>query len=249
MIPREVPVVCMALGHRYPDRNVWVLESMLRRHMPVSFSLTCVVDQPRKLPPSVNVVDGSGWNLRREGMRITTTKLGLYEAGRLPFKEFLYLDTTLVIRQDLGPLLEYGFASDAELVVCKDWTYDAYNTCVMRIRSGGTLAGIPVAFREGKAYTQRNPGDQDFVTAYVRDHGLEDRVKLWRSDDVVSFKVARDLNLRDPAAAKAMLDSGAIVKFYGKTKMHELLNPLYRLIKLKGANRSFWVDELRESWR
>lgn len=249
MIPKEVPVVCMAVGHRYPDRNVAVLESMLRRHMPVPFSLTCVVDRPRRLPASVGTLDASDWGLQREGMRVTTTKLGLFEAGRLPFDEFLYLDTTLVVHRDLGPLLEHGFGRDEELVVCRDWSYDAYNTCVMRIRPGGELAAIPKAFREGKAYRQRNPGDQDFVTGFVRERGLEDRVALWRQDDVVSYKTARALNHQDPAAARAMLDAGTIVKFYGKTKMHQLLNPLYRAVKLKGPDRSFWVDELRENWR
>lgn len=246
---REIPVVCMAVGARYPDRNVAVLHSMLRRHVPGPFSLTCVVDRERRLPEGVRTVDARDWGLRREGMRVTTDKLGLFESGRLPFDEFLYLDTTLVIHRDLGPLIEYGFGREEELVVCQDWNYDAYNTCVMRIRTGGALAQIPKAFRAGVAFDQRNPGDQDFVTAFVRDRGLESHVALWREDDVVSYKNARALNPTDPTAAHAMLERGTIVKFFGKTKMHELLSPVYRAVKMRGADRSFWVRELREKWR
>lgn len=249
VVPKEVPIVCLAVGDRYPDRNVAVLDSMLRRHATVPFSLTCLVDRPRRLPESVRRIDVRDWDLSREGMRVTTLKLGLFERGRLPFDEFLYLDTTLVVQRDLGPLLEYGFGCDEELVVLRDWNYDAYNTCVMRIRPGGALGAIPAAFRAGCAYAQRNPGDQDFVTAYVREHGMEDRVALWPEELVASYKNARELNRADPAAARALLESGTVVKFFGKTKMHQLLNPLYRSLKLRGPDRTFWVRELRERWR
>jgi hypothetical protein len=248
-IPAEVPVVCVAVGHRYPVKYVWKLESMLRRHMPVPFSLTCVVDRPRKLPDSVHVVDARGWGLRREGMRVTTDKLGLFEPGRLPFDEFLYLDTTLVIQRDMRSLLEFGFGRDEELVVLRDWNYDAYNTCIMRIRTGGALSEIPRAFREGVTYPWRNPGDQDYVTAYVRDKGLEDRIAIWPEEMVVSYKNAREVHRTEPAAAYRMLESGTIVKFYGKTKMDQLLNPLYRSFKMKGPDARFWVRQLAEHWR
>lgn len=253
-MPTEVPVVCVAVGKRYPDRYVATLESMLRRHMPVPFSMYCVVDRPRVLPASVKTIDASGWGMRREGMRVTTDKLRLYDASAMPFESFLYLDTTLVIQRDMGDLLEYAFGRPEELVVVKDWNYDAYNTCVMRIRPGGKLAAIPEAFLAGKAFDQRNPGDQDFVTAYVREAGLENEVALFRPNDVVSYKNARKLHRTDPQAAYKMLLPGTIVKFYGQTKMHELLNPLYRIkMRLRGAegreDARFWVNELAERWR
>jgi hypothetical protein len=239
----------VAVGHRYPVKYVWKLESMLQRHMPVPFSLTCVVDRPRKLPPSVRTVDASNWGLRRVGMRVTTDKLGLFEPGRVPFDEFLYLDTTLVIQRDMGSLLEFAFGREEELIVLRDWNYDAYNTCVMRIRTGGALAGIPKAFREGVTYPWRNPGDQDFVTAYVRDKGLESQVAIWPEDMIVSYKNAREVHRTDPVTAYRMLEPGTIVKFYGKTKMDQLLNPIYRAFKMKGPDAKFWVRELGEHWR
>lgn len=253
-IPETVPVVCVLVGHRYPDRYVTALESMLRRHMPVPFRLFCATDRSRSLPSSVTVIDASGWGMRQEGMRVTTDKLRLFDASVLPFESFLYLDTTLVVQRDLGDLLTYAFGRPEELVVVKDWSYDAYNTCVMRVRPGGALSAIPKAFLSGKRFDQRNPGDQDFVTAYVREMGLEDRVALFRPDDVVSYRDARRLHRTDPAAAYAALERGTIVKFYGRTKMHELVSPLNRLrMRLLGgsegrADAGFWVRELQERW-
>ncbi len=254
-IPERVPVVCVLVGHRYPGDYVTKLESMLQRHMPVPFDLWCAIDRPRPLPPSVRKIDASGWGMRAEGMRVTTDKLRLFDADAMPFPEFLYLDATLVIQRDMGDLLDYAFGRPEELVVVQDWSYDAYNTCVMRIRPGGDLAAVPRAFREGKRYDQRNPGDQDFVTAYVREQGMENRVALWRPDDVVSYRNARRRHRTDPEGAYEDLRRGTIVKFYGSPKMHEILNPLYRFrLNLFGgkegrADASFWVRELAERWR
>lgn len=248
-IPEEVPIVCVAVGHRYPTGYVHVLERMLRRQMPVPFTLSCVVDRPRDLPKSVRTIDASHWGLRREGLRVTTDKLGLFEPGKLPFSEFLYFDTTLVIQRDMTDLLTYAFEREEELVVVKDWNYDAYNTCVMRIRTGGDLSGVTQAFRDGVVYPWRNPGDQDFLSAFIKDRGLEHQVALWPDEIVVSYRNARVLHRTDPAAAYAMLEKGTVVKFYGKTKMNQLLNPFYRQFKMKGPDRKFWIKELREHWQ
>lgn len=248
-IPEEVQIVCVAVGHRYPTGYVEVLESMLRRHMPVPFTLSCVVDRPRNLPNCVRVIDASQWNLRREGLRVTTDKLGLFEVGRLPFQEFLYFDTTLVIQRDMTSLLRFAFEREEELVVVRDWNYDAYNTCVMRIRTGGAISGVTKAFRDGVVYPWRNPGDQDFLSAFIKEKGLEDQVALWPDDIVVSYRNARVLNRTNPEGAYAMLERGTVVKIYGKTKMNQLLNPFYRQFKMKGPDRKFWIKELRENWR
>jgi hypothetical protein len=256
VIPEVVPVICMAVGHRYPDVYIAKLESMLRRQMPVPFRLTCIVDRPRRLPPTVELLDASAWGMRREGMRVTTDKVRLFDAEAMPYPEFLYFDTTLVIQRDLSPLLEFAFGSDRELVVVKDWNYDCYNTCVMRIRTGGDLGVVCREFVEGKTYPRRNPGDQDFVHASIGANGLADRVELFPTDYVVSYRNARALNRTDPAAALAYLEKGIIVKLFGKPKMHQLLNPFYRFFSIRLADRQngradseFWVRELRDRWR
>ena len=122
-----VPIIYMLVGRRYRVRYVEILERMLRRHITEPFTLHCIVDRPRRLPPTVRTID---------------------------------------------------------------------------------------------------------------------------EDHVVSYRNARKLARTDPDAAHAMLERGIVVKFFGKTKMHQLLNPVYRWLKLRehASDRSFWVRELRERW-
>ena len=253
MIPDRVPIVCMALGTSYPTVYVTRLFNMLTRHMPVPFDLTCVTDRRRRLPREIRTIDARAWAMDREGMRVTTNKLRLFDAAIFP-GEFLYFDTTLVIHKDMGPLLEYAFSRPEELVVVRDWNYDCYNTCVMRIRGGGRLGTIYERFREGREYPRKNPGDQDFVTACVRDEHLEGEVATFLPEHVVSYRNARRTIRTNVEAARAELESGIVVKFFAQPKMHQLLSPYYRWKKGRKSpdarqDLQFWLPELRDRWR
>ncbi len=253
MLPERVQVVCMALGSSYPTIYVTRLYNMLSRFMPVPFELTCVTDRRRRLPREIRTIDSRKWAMEREGMRITTNKLRLFDPEIFP-GEFLYLDTTLVIHRDLTPLLEYAYGRQEELVVVQDWNYDCYNTCVMRIRGGGKLAVIYERFREGRTYPRRNPGDQDFVTACLREEGLEGEVATFLPHHVLSYKNARKTARTDPEAAKEELAKGIIVKFFAQPKMHQALSPYYRWKKGRKSAEAkgdlqFWLPELRAKWR
>lgn len=253
-LPERVEVVCLAFGDRYKDLYLVRLFRMLTRHMPVPFTLTVVTDRPRKLPSGVKSFDASGWTMRREGMRVTTKKLKLFDPESGLPGEFLYLDTTLVIQKDMTPLLEYAFSRSEELVVVSDWNYDCYNTCVMRLRPGGELRAVYEAFVAGEAYEYRVNGDQDFVHAAVSHRGLQSQVALFPEDHVVSYRNARDLSRNDLEAARITLDRGIVVKFFGYLKMHHVASALWRW--KRGRKHpderpilGFWVRELRERWR
>ena len=228
---------------------------MLVRHMPVPFDLTCLVDRERDLPADVRTIDVSDWSPPRPGMRPTTYKLGLYDPVLVPLGEILYLDTTLVIQRSLGPLIEFAFSQPHELVACKGLSYDAYNSCVLRIRQGGALAAIPQAYRAGTVFEQRVPGDQDFSTGMIRRHGWEDRVTRFPDGMVQSYVESRWAEKRRRGAGKKLLRAATIVKFNGHPKMDELLDPGYRLgqVRRKGnplhRNAWFWVRETRRHWR
>lgn len=255
--PDPVQVVCMLVGDRYPDVYVPRLANMLKRHMHVPHVLTCIVDRPRPLPPGVKALDASQWSqMKREGMRLTTNKIRLFDPETIPFDEFLYLDVTLVIQKDMRPLLAYAEAKPEELVIVKDWNYDCYNSCVMRIRRSESLAKVYEAFVAGKTYAFRNPGDQDFIHACVRDLSLEEHVAFFEPDHVVSFRNIRDRHRTNPEAAYEEIRRGIIVKFFGKPKMHQVADPLYNLFRIRLKNPSygakdarFWLKELREHWR
>ncbi|RYG79151.1 hypothetical protein EON77_09600 [bacterium] len=253
MTHEPIRVVCMALGTAYPSLYVTRLFNMLGRHMPGPFELTCVTDRKRRLPREIRVIDSRRWEMDREGMRVTTNKLRLFDPEIFP-GEFLYLDTTLVIHRDLGPLIDYAFGRPESLVVVKDWNYDCYNTCVMRIRGGAPLETIYQRFREGREYPRRNPGDQDFVTSCVRDEHLENEVATFLPQHVVSYRNARKTMRMDLEASKRQLDEGIVVKFFAQPKMHQVLSPYYRWKKGRKSaeardDLTFWNDELRTRWR
>lgn len=85
VIPERLEVVCLSFGDRYKDLYIARLDNMLRRHLPVPYTLTCVTDRPRKIPNGVRTLDASGWRMEREGMRVTTNKLRLFDpASGLP---------------------------------------------------------------------------------------------------------------------------------------------------------------------
>lgn len=251
----ELNIVCMAMGDRYPNLYVHKLHSMLKRFVNRPYTLWCIVDRPRPLPDDIKIIDASKWTMRRPGMRITTNKIRLFDREALPFDEFLYLDVTLLIQKDMTPLLDYAFGREEDLVILKDWNYDCYNSCVMRIRQTDAMQTIFDTFESGKEYPRRNPGDQDFIHACVQDKGLQNRVALFPEEMIVSYRNARTINRTDPKAAHDLLEKGIIVKFFGRDKMHQVLNPLYRLFKIrlrKGGNGAsdwkFWVEELRARW-
>lgn len=256
-IPDSVQVVCMLVGGRYPNAYLARLDSMLRRNMHVPYELSCIVDRPRPIPPGVKTIDASRWTqMRRQGMRVTTNKIRLFDPEAIPFDEFLYLDVTLVIQKDMRPLLQYAFEREEDLVIVKDWNYDCYNSCVMRIRKSDQMRGVYDAFVEGKTFKYRNPGDQDFLHACVQDLGLQDRVAFFAPEHVVSFRNLRDLHRTDPEAAYRAIEKGIIVKFFGKPKMHQVMNPIFNLFRIRLRNglngqkdAKFWAKELREHWR
>lgn len=258
MIPDLVPIVCFATGDfcGCPDVYLQRLFGMLSRHMPVPFTLTCFSDRPRRAPEAVEIRDCSDWSqLRGEDMHQTSHKLRLFdpEIGLPP--EFLYLDMSLVIRSDMRPLLEYAFDRPEDLVIVKDWNYECYNSCVMRIRSGA-LRTIYDAFVAGQSYPQRNRGDQDFTYQHLTTLGMQDHVALFPEEQIVSYLNTRTLNRTDPVAAQRIIENAIIVKFFGKNKMHKVANPLWNLRKIRWRNRpyggrdaAFFLRELRREWR
>jgi len=228
-----VRFVCVATGDLYglADRYVARLHAMLAARCPVPFTLACITDRPREIPAAIRQIDCRGWHeLRRDGMRPTTIKLGLFNPAYVPDREFFYLDLTLVIRQGLGPLLAAAAARPEPLVILRDWCYDSYNSSVMRIR-GGELEVVYRDFAAGVSHPQRVAGDQDFLHATIRSRGLERLVATFPPGLVASFKMAARAARRDRAASRAAIERAVIVKFHGAPKVHEVRSPWNRLVK------------------
>ena len=253
-MPSRVQAVCLAVGD-LPNLYVTRLHSMLSRHMPVPFDLTCMTDRDRGLSSAIRNLDVSGWSPPRPGMRPTVYKLNLYDPVRVPLGELLFMDTSLVIQKDMTPFLEFAFSQPQELVAVKGLSYDTYNSCVLRIRQGGALTAIPKAYEAGETFDQRVPGDQDFATGVILKNGWQDRVTTFPKAMLYSYKKAREAEKERRGEGRRMLEEAIVVKFHGHPKMDELLDPLYRLRTMvaKGnpfhREARFWVRELRERWR
>ncbi|PPE73663.1 hypothetical protein C3942_12780 [Solimonas fluminis] len=250
MRPAELAVVCLAVGDAYGDEYIERLQVMLQRHCPVPFTLHCYSDRPRTVPQAVNLVLPEDWRrYERPGMRQTTKKLRLFGKALLPSPEFLYLDLTLVIRQDMGSLLDFAFGAPQDLVIIDDWHNPGYNSSVMRIRTGA-LSIVEEAFLAGEQYPQQVPGDQDFLHACLQAKGLADRVALFPEGQIISFKRAAKLNRNEPAKAEAMLKQATIVKFHGDPKPHEVLGSLWDNLRMR-LRRSgrFGLRDMQPHWR
>ncbi len=249
-------VVCVAVGdlegrdQLYLDR----FHGMLQRHIRRPFDLTCVTDQPRKLPSSVRQIDCSDWDeLRRKGGRPTRIKLGLFNPDYIAFGSFLYLDLSLVIRRNMEALLDFVDSRPEDLVIIRDWNYDVFNSSVMRIRNR-SMQFIYEEFVSGIEYPYKVAGDQDFITSSCKNRGVHPA--LFPEDMIVSFKHVMREGKSDPAASAARVKGATIVKFHGKPKMHQVFNPLYRFFKygIRYLRRGqfhypFSIRELEDHWR
>jgi len=259
MIPEPLPVVCLAVGDALNDLYVTRLYNMLVRNVPVPFTLTCITDRPRNIPGDVATLDCSGWDhMVRAGMRPTTRKLRLFDEQAIPFTEFLYLDTSLVIRKDMGALLQDAFSRPQDLVISGGMSNPGYNSSVMRIRPA-PLRFIYDSWLSGDVYEQIVPGDQDFIRGAVAAKGRESQVALFAPGQIVSYRLTRTLGHNDPDEARRRIEGATIVKFHGRDKPHQVLDPVYNLFKLRlrhlrrlreGAyDAAFFRNELRRHWR
>ena len=247
----------MLVGDAYSGIYLERMASMLERNLNVPYRLHCITDSPRAMPKGVTEIDGRGWSdVRRAGMKPTTMKLRLFDPKSLPFKDFLYLDLTLVIQKNLQSLLEFCDSRPENLIIVRDWNYDGYNSCVMRVRHSPELESIYRAFADGKTFDQRNLGDQDFIHNWIQEQNLENEVGFFEPDHVASYRNLQHLNWTDPKSAEAAIGRATIVKFYGRVKMHDVLNPLTNFSKIRmrylrtgGKDARFWVKELRSLWR
>lgn len=250
-------IACLAVGDMEGMADLYVarLHGMLARHCPVPFRLVCFSDRERGVPPGVELRRCDGWTeLRREGMRATTLKLGLFNPAYVEFDQLLYLDLTLVIRRDMGGLLDQAFDSPHGLVIVDDWHHAGFNSSVMFIRRG-VLSILYEAFVNGERFEQRVPGDQDFINGVLASRSLHGMVGTFEPGTVESFKRLMRLARQSPARARDALNTSTVVKFHGRPRMQDVFDSrryLFR-VRLKELAHGHWrpalpVAELRQAW-
>lgn len=252
--PEPLEVVTVHAGTRYPDLYVERLRNMVARHLPMPHRFIVWTDEPVGAPPrhfgeGVEVRDLSGW-----GLGGTRNKLRLFDPAVGGERPFLFLDSTLVIRKSLVPLVQRGRATRASLVAVQDWNYPTLNSSVMWVRPDQHTARVWEDWvRTGKeTWTIR--GDQNWINHVFRSQSPE-ALTFWATGRVASYKALRKRARHDPEGAMAAARASTILKFHGLPKPTHVLAPRSHLRStvlrhpLHPRLWRFLEAEIREHWR
>jgi hypothetical protein len=104
-------VVTVQTGQRYPDLWVSRLAAMVGRNLSEAHRFIVYTDRPEPTRfdwPSTGHQQLEVRDLQGGGLKGFFSKLKLFDQGLTGRDPFLYLDNTLVIRSNLGPLVELG---------------------------------------------------------------------------------------------------------------------------------------------
>lgn len=246
--------VCVATGNLYGKGELYInrLYHMLERFSPEEFQLICITDRSRHINESITQINCSHWNEFKRDIHPTYYKIGLFNEKYLDISEFFYLDLSLIIKSSLAPLISYSQTHKADLLIIDEWHYKGFNSCVMRIRNRN-LSYIYEDFVSRKKYSQKIPGDQDYIYESVKFHNGS--ASLFPAYMIISFKKTMRLGLKDWKNANQIAKDAIIVKFHGKPKMHDLFKPGYTILKyrlkyLMNGKLKYPIDisELRRQW-
>ena len=258
--PGNPTVVTVQVGERYPDLWVNRLAAMVARQLGGPHHFLVYTDQPRA--DRFYAPAGSCQTLEQRDLRGGSpsgpllgyfNKLRLFDQALTGPEPFLFLDTTLVIRASLRPLLELGLASPASLIGVRDWNYPILNSCVLWCRPDATTQAVWEHWQAGTFAGESFPGDQNVIFR-VFNHVAPEQLHYWPEGWVCSYKALRKLARRDPEAAQRQLEASRILKFHGRPKPEEVLRPWRHPSRtilrhpLKPRLWGYLGDEVRRHW-
>lgn len=248
---RPIEIVCVNAGDKFPDVYVQRLYNMLGRKFNRPFNLTCYTDRKRDLSAEITQMDISKWE--ESGF---FNKMVLYNTDETPFDEMLFMDITLLIKDDISHLVDHAKSLDADLVAIHDWKHPVMNSCVQWITKNDTTQALWELYRTDKHPEFRTRGDQEFTFDALKVLGLEHRLGYFPRGEIQSYKVLRAANRRSPEEARKLLEASKVIKFHGVPRMHEVLNPLKRIRKVTfryphhaTKDWNYLVKEIREWWQ
>jgi hypothetical protein len=247
-------IVTVQSGTRYPDLYVERLRSMVARHLPIPHRFIVWCDAtpdgtPRQYSSGILRRDLSEW-----GLPGTRNKLRLFDPEVSGTAPFLFLDLTLVVRQSLLPLVRRGRATRASLIAVQDWNYPTLNSCVMWLNPDANTKRVWDRWTEDGQHNWTLRGDQNYINSIFRKESPE-ALTFWASGRVVSYKRLRKLAVREPELALARLREATILKFHGRPKPTDVLNPWANpksTVLRHPLHPRLWRfldDEIRAHWR
>jgi hypothetical protein len=259
MSPEQAPLTVLTVqtGHRYPDLWVSRLALMVARHLPEAHRFIIYTDRPepgRFGAPSAAHQQLEVRDLEAGPLKGFFGKLRLFDQGLTGTDPFLFLDSTLVIRASLAPLIAIGRSSSASVVGVRDWNYPILNSSVLWCRPDAHTQTVWDAWNQGRYADIPFPGDQN-VIFHVFGETAPAALTYWPEGLVSSYKALRKLARRDPEAAQRALAASTILKFHGRPKPEEVLHPWRhpRATILRHPLHprlwSYLADDIRAHWR
>ncbi|MBM5794281.1 MAG: hypothetical protein FJ057_10200 [Cyanobacteria bacterium K_DeepCast_0m_m1_088] len=250
-------VVTVQTGHRYPDLWVSRLAAMVARHLLEAHRFIIYTDRPepgRFSAPSAAHQQLEVRDLEGGALRGFFGKLRLFDQGLTGSDPFLFLDSTLVIRASLAPLIAIARSSSASVIGVRDWNYPILNSSVLWCRPDAYTQTVWDAWHQGRYADVAFPGDQN-VIFHVFNEQAPAALTYWPEGLVSSYKVLRKLARRDPEAAQHELEANCILKFHGRPKPEEVLHPWRHpratILRhpLQPRLWSYLADDIRAHWR
>lgn len=250
-------VVTVQTGHRYPDLWVSRLAAMVARQVSEAHRFLIYTDraEPDRFgAPSAPHQQLEVRDLEAGGLRGFFGKLRLFDQALTGRDPFLFLDSTLVIRSSLAPLIAIGRHSGASVTGVRDWNYPILNSSVLWCRPDAHTQAVWDSWQQGRYAGIAFPGDQN-VIFHVFNEQAPAALAYWPAGLVSSYKVLRKLTRRDPEAAQRQLEASCILKFHGRPKPEEVLHPWRHpqatILRhpLHPRLWSYLADEIRAHWR
>jgi len=256
----QTTIATVQVGHRYPDLWITKLSSMVARSLPVAHNFIVYTDRPTSKALHATLAGHAAEHqtlivkdLQAGDLTGFFGKLRLFDAGLTGTDPFLFLDSTLVIRSSLAPLIAIGRSSSASVIGVRDWNYPILNSSVLWCRPDAHTQTVWDAWQQGRYAGTVFPGDQNFIF-HVFGENSTAALSYWPEGLVSSYKALRKLARRDPEAAQRELASSTILKFHGRPKPEEVLRPWRHpratILRhpLQPRLWSYLADEVRRHW-
>jgi hypothetical protein len=249
-------VLTVQTGHRYPDLWVGRLAAMVARHLPEAHRFVIYTDRPqagRFEPPGAAHQQLEVRDLQGGRLKGFFGKLRLFDQALTGPDPFLFLDTTLVIRSSLAPLITIGRASSVSVTGVRDWNYPILNSSVLWCRPDAHTQSVWESWKQGRYAGIAFPSDQNFIFHVFRERAPA-ALSYWPEGLVCSYKRLRKLAAHDPLAAQRQLENCTILKFHGRPKPEEVLHPWRhprRTVLRHPLQPRLWgylAEEIRSHW-
>ena len=246
-----VEIVCVNAGDKFPDLYVQRLFNMLGRKFALPFRLTCFTDRKRDVSSEIVQFD-----IKEFSAKGPFNKVLLYNPDVMPYDEALFMDITLVIKEELSDYVAYAKSLNKDLVAIRDWRRPVMNSCFQWITKNETLRAVWDVYESDRYPEFRTKGDQFFTYSTLQSLGLEERIGYFPDGEIQSFKVLREAHRESEAKFQELWAKTKVIKFHGMPRQHEVVDPWQRFWtttvrypQYAFKDWSFLVREIREWWR